>query len=568
MKTKLKLILLCIAFTSFAAAQKLSKISKSVNVTKDVAIDLNTSYVQIEIETWDKDIIEVEAYLESNKLSKEELKKALENWDIEVAGSGDYVSINSKGSRNSWNNIAGVYVTDLDYSDVLKDLELRLAEMPEMPEMPELPAFVLPEIAEMPELPALAEMPEFPELPELPKGTYSINFDYDQYKKDGEKYLEKWSKEYEEEGGKELQDKMKDWARRFAESGYHEKMEKWGEEFGQRFEGKWAKEMEEWGEKFAEQWDNENGEKLSKEWAKKMEKWGQEFGKRFDTKWQKDMEKWSKELEQELIDKYGEDYKTDLKIREKRLKEREKRKQELELLLQERKEEQAERRERLDERLAEREAEMAKRQEEIAKRLEHGGERNVKKTIKIKMPKEAKLNLNVRHGELKFSSVIYNLKADVSHSTLLAKSIDGNDTSINASYSSILVNDWKYGTLNLNYVEDALLKSVDALMLNANSSNINIDNLKGNSIIDGSFGELTIHNISDSFNNLNIILENSEALVKLPKTDFNLQYKGNRSRLTHPENVKGKSVESFSSGVLNSNKTIIVNAKFSDVIMQ
>lgn len=546
MKTKLKLLLLCLAFTCVASAQKLSKISKSVNVDKDVTIDLNTSYVQIEIETWNKDIIEVEAYLESDKLSKEDLKKALENWDIEVLGSGDYVAIKSKGSRNSWSNLADIYISDIDVSDELKELELRLADMPEIPEFP---AF---EIGKLPKLPNMPELPEFPELPELPEGTHSINFDYDKYQKEGEKYLEKWSKEYEEKGGKELKESMKEWARRFAESGYQEKMEKWGEEFGKQFEGQWSKEMEEWGEKF--------GEQFGEDFAKSMEKWAKEFEKGWGKDFEKRMEAWGEQ--------FGKQMEQQAKRYEERAKRYEERNALVEARMEERKAEMKQRQEEMKQRLAQREAEMAKRQEEIAKRLERGGERNVKKTIKIKMPKDAKLNLNVRHGELKFSSVIYNLKAQLSHSTLLAKSIDGNDTSINASYSSISVEDWKYGTLNLNYVEDALLKSVNALMLNSNSSNINIDNLKGNSIIDGSFGELTIHNISDSFNNLNIVLENSEALVKLPKADFNLQYKGNRSRLTHPENAKGKGVESFTVGNLNSNKTIVVNAKFSDVIMQ
>lgn len=546
MKTKLKLLVFCLAFTAFASAQKLSKISKSVKANKDVEIDLNTSYVQIEIDTWNKDIIEVEAYIESDKLSKEELQSALENWDIEVSGSGDYVTIRSKGSNYSWENLGGIAVTDFDYSDLLKDLELRLADIPELPDLPEMPAIVVPNMGKLPALPNMPEMPEFPELPELPEGTYSINFDYDQYKKDGEKYLEKWSKEYEKKGGKKLKEDMKEWARRFAESGYQEKMEKWGEEFGKQFEGKWSKEMEEWGERF--------GEQFGKDFAKNMEEWAKNFensgyGKEFE----KSMEKWGEQFGKQMEER--------AKVIEERAREYEKRHEERAKLIEERNH-------KVQERLERREEEIARRQEEIARRIEVGGERDVKKTIKIKMPKGAKLNLNVRHGELKFSSVINNLKADLSHSTLLATSIDGNDTSINASYSSISVNEWKYGTLTLNYVDHALLKSVDALMLNSNSSNINIDVLNGNSIIDGSFGELTIHNISNTFNNLNIVLENSEALVKLPSTDFNLQYKGNRSRLTHPENSKGKSVESFTSGNLNSNKTIVVNAKFSDVIMQ
>jgi hypothetical protein len=192
----------------------------------------------------------------------------------------------------------------------------------------------------------------------------------------------------------------------------------------------------------------------------------------------------------------------------------------------------------------------------------------IKKTIKIKMPRDTKLKVNVRHGELKFASVIHNLKADLKHSSLLADVIDGSETSINASYTPVLVNKWNAGELTLRYVEDALLKQVNTLALYSNSSNINIDYLAGNSIIDGSFGDLTIHNILDSFKNLNIILENSDANIKLPKTDYNLQFKGNRTKLKHPENSKREYVSSYSIGDLASSRAIVINAKYSSVFMQ
>src|SRR5690606_20178796 len=124
--------------------------------------------------------------------------------------------------------------------------------------------------------------------------------------------------------------------------------------------------------------------------------------------------------------------------------------------------------------------------------------------------KKAKLNMNVRHGELKFASVIYNLRGDISHSTLTANSIDGSKTSINVSYSPVLITNWNLGELKLNFVEKAQIENVNRLVLSSNSSNIGINSLMGNAVIDGSFGELEINNILQSFNNLNIVLENSE----------------------------------------------------------
>ena len=150
----------------------------------------------------------------------------------------------------------------------------------------------------------------------------------------------------------------------------------------------------------------------------------------------------------------------------------------------------------------------------------------------------------------------------------MAEHIDGSSTSINASYSPVLVKIWDAGELNLKYVEDVLLQKVNSLSLYSNSSNINIDNLAGNSIIDGSFGELSIHNILDSFKNLNVVLENSDAHIKLPKVDYNLQYKGSHTKLRHPENSSDKYVSSFSTGNLDSNRTIVLNAKYSNIYMQ
>ena len=511
------------------AQQKLNKISKSIKVTKDVTIDLNTSHVQIEIDTWNKDVLEIEAYIESKKLSGDELKEALEDWGITVDGSGDYVTISSKGNSGTWEDI-NVEGFEFNYNfDALKDLELELANLPEMPEMPEMP--VLPAM----NLPEMPEMPKMPELPELPEGIHTINFDTEKYKKDGEKYLEKWSQEYEAKYGKEYKEKMKVWAKEFAKvdfDAYEVEMEKWGEEFGKKFGKDYEVKMEAWSKKFEEGW--------GKDFEKRMEEWESKHGE--------ELEKRAEELE-------------------RRLEEREKHQEEREKHQEERIEAQVQRQEAMVRRLEERQRAHEHRRDNIERSIENRSS-NVKRVIKIKMPKKAKLKMNVRHGELKFSSVINNLKADISHSTLVANHIDGSETSINVSYSPVLITTWSQGELKLNYVDEAEITNVQHMLLSSNSSNINIDNFSGNAVIDGSFGDLSIQNILDSFNNLNIILENSDALVSLPKTSHNFQYKGSRTRFSHPDKTTSENVSTFSNNNLGSNKTIVLNAKFSNIVMQ
>jgi len=526
-KLTIKILMLCLMTTCGYAQKKLSKTSKSINVNKDVTVELNTSYVEIQLETWNKDIVEVDAYIESEKLSKDELERALKAWNLKVEGSGDSVIISSAGGRS-----IGLF-GDENYVDLVRDLEIELADLPEMPEMPEMPAMpILPEALANINIPEMPEMPEMPELPELPEGVKSISFDYDRYQNEGENYLTEWSKKYEKEGGKELQKSMKAWARKFAESGYQEKMKRWGEDYGKRFEGKWAKDMEKWGEKF--------GEKYGKD----MEKWGEELGERFGKEWEQKMEAWG--------ERFGKEMEERSKMMEKRSEAMAKRGEEM----SNRAEQMQERRKEMNERRA----------SLLTRRLESGSHSKVRKVIKIKIPKKAKLRTNIRHGELKLSSVIYNMKGDISHAFLVADNIDGSDTSINVSYSPVVINTWNLGTLNLNFVDKAQIKSAKNLVLNSKSSNINIESLTDTGIIDGSFGDLTISNLTKSFKNLNLVLENSDALINLPNDiDYSLYFNGNRSKYNNKATTQ-KTIRNYPDGE-SSNRTIIVNAKFSNVIM-
>ena len=351
------------------------------------------------------------------------------------------------------------------------------------------------------EFPEMPEMHfEFIELPELPEGINNFHFDYEAYKKDGEKYLEKFTENIEGQFGDD----------------YEKKMEEWGEKFGKEWGEKYGKKMEEWGKKFEE--------KYGESYEKRMEKWGEEFGKRMEAQ-AKIIEERAKKLEghNEFFEQHE--------------KHAEKRKQ-----------------------LAD------KRRAKIVELIKTSSSTKVKKTIKIKMPKDAKLKVNVKHGELKFAS-LDNLKADLIHTKLVANSINGSNTSINASYAPVVITNWNLGELNLNYVKDVKLENVNHLVLSSNSSNIYIDSLLKNLVLDGSYGSLRINDINQSFNNINLILQNCDAAVKLPNTDYNLQYKGNNTLLKHKENNSKQLLKTYSTGNLDNDKTIVVNAKFSDIVL-
>ncbi|AJR04924.1 hypothetical protein [Siansivirga zeaxanthinifaciens] len=465
-KSIIKIITLTIAFMMVnivVAQQKLTKVSQSINVSKDVVINLNTSYSNIIFDTWNKDVIEIEAYIEGEKVSKEELQKLLKTWKVDIDATKNEVSISTNGFANgSWELYSKKDIDDETINDILKELKFELADIP-----------ILSFFGDIPPVTSI------PELPPMPKGIDKIQFDYNAYQKDGEKYLELYSKQMETTFGKD----------------FEEKMEAWGE--------KYAKKMEAWSEQYAKKMEKMSGEKEAQ--AKNRE---------------------------------------ELKIaREKLMESREQLSKEREKLANNRK-------------------------DVVVKLIHDKSAHQVKKYIKIKIPKKAKLKVNVRHGEIEFASTIENLKANLSYTKLTANSINGSQTSINASYSPLYVSYWNLGELNANYVKDAVLKNVKQIVLNSNSSHITIDNIQSSAIINGSIGDLDIKNLEDSFTNLNIVLQNSNANISLPKTDYNLQYVGSRSNFTHPKRKKSDNSNTFLTGNSSSGKTILVNAKFSHVVMK
>ncbi|MDO5968837.1 hypothetical protein Q4Q35_03375 [Flavivirga aquimarina] len=490
---KIKLLALSFLITGgLMAQQKLTKVSQSINVDKDVTIDLNTSNCNIVFDTWHKDIIEIEAYIEGDGLSKEALENALEHWDVDIDASGKQVKIRTKGTgATAWTYNHG-HEDNAAVHAVLEELKFELADLPEI--IIEEEDFVIPDV---PDILVIPEMPELPELPELPEGIHNFHFDYEAYKKDGEKYLEEYTQKFESKYGDEYAKKMEVWAK--------------------RFDGEWEKKYE------------KEMEVLSKRFTKQMERQAARVeaqAKRSEAQAER-MEAIHKKRE-EILKRRAEQ-------RKKHAKEREK---------------------------------LAGERRVLIKKMVNGESRSkVKKTIKIKMPKKAKLKVNVRHGEIEFAANVDDLKAELSHTKFTAYSINGSSTSVNASYSPVYVNYWNLGELNLRYTENVELAHVKHMVLNSNSSNTTIKHLLGSAIIDGNIGDLKILDIDDAFSNLNIIIQNSNADISLPKVAHNLQYKGNRTRFKHPNKTTGN-ISTFSTGNLSSGKSIVINAKYSNVAMK
>lgn len=468
MKTiKLNLALLCLLFITAGSFAQTKKLSKTYNTNSDVNVSIDSRHTNVIIENWDKNQVQIEATLEGKEASKEEMQKMLDAWELKTSGSESNVKIESGG---------GLYG---DMNMVIPDMDLRGLQEP----LSQLPGILEPLMNNLG--PLISNIAEHPLPPEFAENMKDMKFDYDAYKKDGDKYLEKWEADFEKKFGKDFEEKMEKWA---------EKMEKDSEKFNKEFEAKMEADMEAWGEKF----------------GKDMEAWGEQFGKQ--------MEAWGEKFGKEMEAKYGDSEGNVIII--------------------------------------------------------NGDEVKSKRTIRIKVPKDAKLDLNVRHGELKLSSNVKNLKADISHSRLSANRISGKNTNIKVAYSPIKVGVWEYGVLSTQFVKNCSIDKVVSIKLNSSSSDILINELQKTGVLSGSFGKLDINNLGAGFETLNINLENSDLELSVPDTAFSFSYNGMQSSIKYPRSMDLKSSKSYDNEMLNGfnksndgNRNINIKANFSDVLV-
>ena len=332
-------------------------------------------------------------------------------------------------------------------------------------------------------IPEAVTIPPIPPLPPLAGNMDAFRFDYEAYKKDGDAYMKEWKKQFEKNFDKEYMKAYEEWGKQIEEF--------YGED------GKGRAELE------------KNRAELEKNRAEI----------------EKDRQKMMAERE---------------KMREEVRKELEENRAETRILMEKIREET---------RRANREAREAVRAYEF--RVEPGADSKIffyehdgmpknlkiKKTIRIKAPKGARLKLDVRHGEIKLAENYRDINATLVYSRLHAPLVDGENTQIKASYSPLKVDYWKEGALKVSYSKVLELDRVQNINLSSESSNVVLKELSGNAIINGSFGDLTIERINDSFKTLDLVLENTDAVVVLPAAAFDIYTRTTHSRIKAPEKL-------------------------------
>ncbi len=211
--------LLC--FTSAFAQTK--KIDRSFKTNKDVTVTVDATNTDLQVEYWDKNEVQVEGLLNMPQADKKEVDRALANWSLSTKATAGSVNITSSGGGMPNFDMAG--------------LEKPLSQLPEM--LVPLQKMVAP---------ILENLSDHPLPPEFYANVGDMNFDYEAYQKEGDKYMEKWEAQVEKKFGKDFQKSMEEWASNFEKDSVlwksHVKvMEDWSDKFGEDME-KWGKALE------------------------------------------------------------------------------------------------------------------------------------------------------------------------------------------------------------------------------------------------------------------------------------------------------------------------------------
>ena len=449
---------LLLLFVSFLGYSQQSEV-KSFNVANNVEIEVNASFTNLVIETWNKNKVEVEAFIEGENLSASEKQQLMKGWRLDVNGNSQKVSVNSNSSGSGF---VAPPIPEIDFIGPLME-NLNIPNMKNL-QVPPLP-------------------------PELLQNIGNIQFDYEAFQKDQKGYIKIFEAQMDKKFGKDLQ-----------------------------------KSMEEWGRNLEKSWRSNTRDSLSESFEKRMESLGDEYGKR--------MEAWAKELEKNSGGE-GSNYS--------------------------------------------RTVTTGPNGTSVVIQSSRSTSRNIpnaKRNIIIRMPKNARTNINVRHGDLRMADM-NNVRANLNYTSLMANTIDGAETQINASFAPIVINNWNRGVLNIKFVDNCNIGSVQNLNLNANSSDVTIGNITKQALLSGSFGNLRINGVSNSFESLSIQLENTDAQVKLPTGAFTFNFNGRRSTFEYPKSLHLEvsktgdrvSIKGFKQSN-TANKTISINASYSNLVLQ
>lgn len=159
----------------------------------------------------------------------------------------------------------------------------------------------------------------------------------------------------------------------------------------------------------------------------------------------------------------------------------------------------------------------------------------IRKSIKVKVPKNATFDLNVKHGKLKVPDSNKKMSATISYGDFIGGIIVGEKNELRFSNSEVEIETLNSGNVTLKNVPNATFGTFSNANLFSNSSDVLIKEIGKNADVSHKFGNLEINKTSPNFNSFNLILDYSKASVNISDTNFVYQTNNKKSTINLSE---------------------------------
>ncbi len=130
------LTFIALGFLGTTFAQKFDKkFTENFKTNKNVEVAINASNTDINVTTWNKNEVQVEAFIEIEGISKEEAEKYFNDWEFEALGNSKKVKITSKGSNGFNFKSDFVFFDDMNFDIQIPEIDLSNIEAIVLPSM-------------------------------------------------------------------------------------------------------------------------------------------------------------------------------------------------------------------------------------------------------------------------------------------------------------------------------------------------------------------------------------------------------------------------------------------------
>ncbi|MDX1334039.1 MAG: hypothetical protein R3252_13500, partial [Robiginitalea sp.] len=151
--SRLLLVAGVFGITSASLGQEAKSYKESFKVKPDVVVELNTSYADIEFETWNRNEVEVEATVELEGATAEEAAAYFGREGVEILGNSSEVKVRTQAERWEFH-----FDHDMDFN--FEDFDVVVPEIPDVAPLVEEIMEQIPEMVSMPPMPPMPPMPK------------------------------------------------------------------------------------------------------------------------------------------------------------------------------------------------------------------------------------------------------------------------------------------------------------------------------------------------------------------------------------------------------------------------